>query len=235
MSITDTRVTEYRSSQVGLSRVLALSSLVAAVGFVATLIVAGVIDPGYSQQSEAISALASTESEAAGLMIVGFVLLGAVALASGAALLGTLRGKAGKAAAILVLLSGLLTVACGFARQSCSTLQQSCLDRESADAVSGSHTLHNLMALPLFAFLVAAGFLIASALHRDPRFRHLARRARVAAVATTVSFVWFGSQAFGDNGGLVQRLMVLLAFEVPTVVAVIATIGPRPSSTAELA
>ncbi len=202
------------------ARPLAIGSVVAAAGFAATLVIAGLVDPGYSQSSEGISALASTESHAAPIMIAGFVLLAIVALASGGALLRTLRGPAGRTAGALTVLAGVLTLACGLVRQSCSSLQQTCLDRESSGSVSGAHVAHNMMALPMFASLAAAGILIASTLKRDPRWQHLSRQVRLAAVAGLTVLVWFGSGAYGDNGGLVQRLLVLLAYGIPVAVAI---------------
>jgi hypothetical protein len=201
------------------ARRLADASLTFAAGFVLILVAAGFIDPGYSQRGEAISALASTESEAGGLMVLGFVFLAGTALTSGLALLRSLRGRAGRSAGVLVTLAGLLTLVCGFARQSCSTLQKSCLDRESTGDVTGAHVLHNLTALVLFALLVIAGFLIASALRRDPRWSHLSRRVRLAAALGAASFIWFGSGAYGDDGGVVQRLLVLVAYGLPLAVA----------------
>lgn len=201
------------------ARRLALGSLASGALFVVSLLIAGFLDPGYSQRSEAISALASTESEAGGLMVVGFVFLACVALASGAALLGTVRGRAGRSAGVLVLLAGVLTLVCGFARQDCSTLQQACLDREAAGTVSGAHVVHDLAALPLFLALVVAGFLLASALRRDRGWHHLARPALAAAVVGAALFVWFGSSAYGVDGGLVQRALVAVAYGLPVVVA----------------
>lgn len=157
-------------------RRLALVSAFSATGFILLLILAGLFDPGYSQLSETISALASTESSSAAAMIAGFACLGATAIAAGTALLRSLRGGPARAAAVLVVLAGAATVADGYFRQSCSSLEQQCLDREAAGDVSGAHLLHNLIALPLFTMLVVAGFLLAFAMCRTPRMRHLWRR-----------------------------------------------------------
>lgn len=200
-------------------RQLAHVARAAGLGFVAALLVAGFLDPGYSHLSEGVSALASVESRAAGVMIVGFLLLATTALASGAALWSTLQGKAGRTAAALVIAAGLLTVLDGFARQSCSTLQQACLAREEAGDVSSAHVLHNLSALVLFTFLVVAGFLFAAALRRSDGWRTLARPTRLVAFLTLVLMLWFGSAAFGQLGGLVQRALIVLAYGLPVVLA----------------
>ena len=201
------------------ARVLARVSVGAAVTTGAAIVVAGMVDPGYSPRSEAISALASVESEAASIMIFGFVTMALTALAAGGALLLSLHGKAARAGSVLVVIGGALTLVAGFARQSCSTLQQSCLDRESAGAVSGSHVVHNLVSLVLFVLLVAGGFFLAAGLKRNPAHRHLSHGAHLAAFATLGLMVWFGSAAYGTNGGLVESAFILFAFGTPAFLA----------------
>jgi hypothetical protein len=201
------------------ARTLAVVSAAGAFGFAGVVALAGSLDPGYSHRSEAISALASVESQSAGLMTAGFLSLVVGTVAAGLSLLVMTPGKAGRAAGLLVVLAGAGMVVVTFARQSCSSLQQACLDRESAGTVAGSHVLHNLASLVVFTLLVAAGFVLAAAVRRTPQLRHLSGRARVAAFASLVLMVWFGSGAYGDNGGLVQRAFLLAAFGLPIVVA----------------
>jgi hypothetical membrane protein len=201
------------------TRSAARVAVLAATAAVAAIILAGALDPGYSRRSEAISALASLQSQSAGVMIFGFLCMATALLAAGGVLAATLSGKAARAGAVLVLLAGAATVVVGFARQSCSTLQQACLDRESAGTVSDSHVVHNLVSLVLFVMLVVGGFLLAAGLHRSAAHRHLARRVRLAAVGSLVSMVWFGSGAYGHNGGLVEIVLVLLAYGTPVYVA----------------
>jgi hypothetical protein len=120
---------------------------------------------------------------------------------------------------VLVIIGGVLTLVAGFARQSCSGLQQACLDRESAGTVSGAHVTHNLVSLVLFVLLVAAGFFLAAGLKRNAAHRHLSRGARIAAFATLGLMVWFGSGAYGTNGGWVESAFILLAFGTPAYLA----------------
>jgi hypothetical membrane protein len=211
------------------TRMLARIAAGAGVAALAAIALAGSLDPGYSRVSEAISALASTESVAAPVMVVGFLAMALTLLAAGAALFGALRGKRAKVGASLVLLAGLMTVVVGLARQSCSSLQAECLARESAGAVSASHWVHNLVSLPLFLFLVVAGFLWGAGLRRATGSKHLARTALVVAVVTAVFLVWFGSDAYGSYGGLVERVLVWLAFGWPVYLAVRVT---RPARAA---
>jgi hypothetical protein len=205
-----------------------VTSVVAGIGFVGSVLLAGLLDPAYSQASEAISALASVESRSAGVMTVGFLLLATAAGTAGCALWLTLDGRLGRTGAVLVVVAGAATVVVAFARQSCSTLQQSCLDRERAGTVSDAHVVHNLVALGSFTLLVVAGFLHASAVRRDSRFRSWSLLARSAAVCSLVLMVWFGSGSYGDVGGLVQRVLVLTAYGLPVVLAWRVT-GPVPN------
>lgn len=92
--------------------------------------------------------------------------------------------------------------------------------------MSGAHVLHDLLALVLFTGLVVAGFLLAAALRRTPGLAHLARPVRRVAVGTLVLLVWFGSGAYGGNGGLVQRALVLTAYGPPLLVAHVTTRRP---------
>lgn len=199
---------------------LARLSVRSGIAFAVVLLVAGFVDQGYSHVSEGISALASDESDAAGLMTLGFLFLALTAITAGMALWTRPTGKRGKVASALVIVAGLITAADGFIRQSCSSLQQSCLDRESAGTVSGAHMLHNLSALALFLMLVIAGFLFASALKHSRVHHALATPTRVAACSSLALMVWFGSAAYGDFGGLVQRAFVLVAYGLPVVLAV---------------
>jgi len=202
-----------------IARTLAKVGVGAAVTTAAAIIIAGFADPGYSARSEAISALASVESKSASIMIFGFVTMALTAVSAGAALFLGLKGKAARTGSVFVIIGGLLTLVAGFARQSCSTLQQSCLNRESAGMVSGAHVTHNLISLVLFVLLVSAGFFLAAGLKRNAAHRHLSPRARFAAFATLGLMVWFGSGAYGSNGGLVESAFILLAFGTPAYLA----------------
>lgn len=200
-------------------RVLARIATGAGLAAGSAIVLAGVLDPGYSARSEAVSALASQESASAPLMILGFFSLALALAAAGAALFGQLPGRRPRAGAALVMLSGALTVVVAVARQDCSTLEVACLARESAGTVSAGHLVHNLVSLVLFVLLVVAAFLLTPGLRRSPGSPSLARIALLVAVTDTVFLLWFGSAAFGSSGGLVQRGLVLLTFGWPVFLA----------------
>ena len=93
------------------------------VVFVLAAVVAGLLYPGYDPTREGISALASTPSPSAAVMIGGFLALAAGTTAAGVALWARLRGStAGRTGAVLVLLAGAGMVVAGLARQDCSEL-----------------------------------------------------------------------------------------------------------------
>ena len=187
-------------------------------GSIVAITLAGLLDPGYSSLSEGISALASTESQSAPIMIIGFGLMAVTAVRTGVAVWRALGGKLATAAGILLVLAGAAPRPTAFFRQSCSSLQQVCLQRESAGTVSSEHVLHNLIALPLFLFLVIAGFLLGGAAGRSPALRPYRGWVLVGAISTLTFFVLFGSGAYSDVGGLVQRVLVLSAYGLPVIV-----------------
>jgi hypothetical membrane protein len=207
--------------------VLAHVATGAGVAALAAIALAGFLDPGYSRLGEAISALASQESAAAPVMVAGFVFMAITLLTAGTTLFRVLPGKRAKVGAVLVVLAGLLTVVVGFARQDCSSLQAECLAREAANTVSASHWVHNLVSLPIFVSLVVAGFLWTAGIKRSTGSKSLARVSLVVAAIAAVFFVWFGSSTYGTFGGLVERVLVWLAFGWPAFLAVRVT---RPAT-----
>ena len=145
------------------------------------------------------------ESKSASIMIFGFVTMALDRPVCGAALLLVLKGKAARTGSVLVVIAVARPLVAGFARQSCSTLQQACLDRESAGTVSGAHVTHNLVSLVLFVLLVAGGFFLAPGLKRNAAYRAPgpARPRRRLRRAGLHGLVRLG--AYGNNGGLVER------------------------------
>ena len=200
-------------------RALARASAVALGGFAVAVVVAGLRSPGYSHRSEAISALGAKDAAAPEVMMVGFLLLAVSLLAAGGVLARTIAGKAGRVGALLVCLAGVAAVVTAFAQEDCSDLKAACAARERANTVSGEHVLHNLVGLVLFAALVIALFFLAAGLRRATGRATLARTTQVVAVAALGLMVWFGSDAYGDNGGLVQRALIVVACGWPALLA----------------
>jgi hypothetical membrane protein len=198
---------------------LARISVLAFGGFAAAVLVAGRRTPGYSHRSEAISALGARDAAAPEVMLVGFLLLAAALLSAGVVLARTIAGKAGRVGALLVCLAGVAAVITAFAQEDCSDLKAACAARERAGTVSGEHVLHNLVGLILFTALVIGLFFLAAGLRRATSRSSLARVTQIVALAALGFMVWFGSDAYGDNGGLVQRALILLACGWPALLA----------------
>jgi hypothetical membrane protein len=82
--------------------------------FALSITVAGAFNPDYSHVREGISALATTDSPAAPIMIAGFLALALGTAAAGVALWVRLPvGVAGRIGAVLVVLAGLGMVVVG--------------------------------------------------------------------------------------------------------------------------
>ncbi len=202
-------------------------AVAASAASVIAIALAGFLDPGYSHLREGISALASQESRSAPIMTVGFFAMAATLIAAGVALFAALPGKKARAAAILIMIAGAITAVSGIFPQDCSSQEAACRVRESAETVSGSHVLHNLIAIPLFLFLVVAAFLLAAALRRMPAHRSYARASLLVGVAGLLLMVAFGADLAGDLGGLVQRVFVVLVYGWPVYLATRLTRTPR--------
>jgi hypothetical protein len=187
--------------------------------FVLATVVAGLLYPGYDPTREGISALASTPSPSAAVMIGGFLALAAGTTAAGVALWTRLRGStAGRVGAVLVLLAGAGMIVAGLARQDCSELIGACAAAERSDTLTGHHVLHQLVSLAVFAALILALFVLPRGLRRTPWAR-MAGPTRLAGVAALVVLLALIGGATGDVGGLVQRVFVALAFGWPVLLA----------------
>ena len=129
--------------------------------FALATVVAGLLYPGYDPTREGISALASTPSPSAAVMIAGFLALAAGTISAGVALRSRLRGStAGRVGASLVLLAGAGMVVAGPARQDCSELVGACAAAERSGTLSGHHVVHQLVSLAVFVALVTALFVL---------------------------------------------------------------------------
>jgi hypothetical protein len=111
-------------------------------------------------------------------------------------------------------------VSVAFVRQDCSTAQAGCVLAEESHTLSSSQTLHQVIALGLAAALVMSLYLMASSLRSSSDTTALARTTSRVAVASTIVFVWLGSQAYGGIGGIAEKLEIALLYGWPVVLAV---------------
>ncbi|WP_181782903.1 DUF998 domain-containing protein [Pseudonocardia pini] len=190
--------------------------------FALASVVAGLFSPGYDPLREGISALAAVGMPAAPVMVAGFLALAAGTTAAGVALWQRLpRGIAGRTGAVLVMLCGALMVVVGLARQDCSDFVGACVAAEEAGTISGHHVLHQLVSLAVFTVLAVAPFLLAAGLRRNPARMPLGRWSALAGVVALVAVAALPTVGYGDLAGVVQRLVVLLLFGWPVLVAAV--------------
>jgi hypothetical membrane protein len=197
-----------------------------AVGaFVVDSIVVGLLNPGYNPVREAISALAATNADYAWLMIAGFLVQAVGLVCTGALLWRRVgRGKAGRAAAVLMMLAGPGMAVAGLARQDCSERLSSCVDYGEAPLASTHFWVHQYVSMAMFLGLIVAMFLLARALRRDPGRAHLAAPTRFVAIYCLLTVVAVFIAEIGNTYyGLFQRAFILLVFGWPVVVAVSAS------------
>lgn len=208
---------------------LARAAVAGFAGFAAAIVVGGALYPDYSHSHEFISALAAADAKAAWVMIAGFAILG-LALALAAIMIWRRVGAtaSGTAAAVLVGLSGALTVVVGLARQDCSDVRPSCIDHGDAALASTQYQIHNLVSLLTFLLLIVALFFLARAQRKSQGWAHLAVPTRIAAGFSLIfTLVFVFTSAFEPYSGLAQRVFVTVLFGWPILSAGLA---PRATS-----
>jgi hypothetical protein len=208
--------------------VLAFVSVVSFVAFVVVLVAAGLREPGYSAVSDAIGGLGARNAVDPDLMNAGYVALGVAAVAAGIALLRLLPRKSGTAASVIVIVSGLGAASLATVHQDCSTSSARCVTAGLATDLSIAHTVHRALAVGLALALVASLWLMLVSLSGTVGMETLARLTSWAAIASTVVFIWYGSELYGDIGGAIERLLTLMVFGWPVFLAVVLT-RPRPA------
>jgi hypothetical membrane protein len=184
--------------------------------------VAGAFKPGYSHLREAVSALAATDSPAAPLMITAFLVSAVGMTATGVGIWRRLSvGVAGRVAAGLVVLSGLMMVVAGLARQDCSERLPSCIDHGEAPLGTTHFWVHQYVSLGLFVLLTISMFVMARGLRRSAGWAQLARWSKVAGLFSLlcIAELMVDPPALDPYAGLVQRVFVLVLFGWPVFVA----------------
>jgi len=179
-----------------------LSGLLAAVSFVTTVLVGGLIVPGYSHLADSVSSLTSPGAPYRSGLAVGFVIYNVAVFALGIALP---RVTAHRSHALNV--AGMLLMACGIA----GVLM---IEPFPQDAVESTITMagavHIVLALVSAAALVVATFLTASGFHGDAVFGGLRAVSIAAGVTIAVTgaigsaAVMLASSVFGGIERLTQ-------------------------------
>jgi hypothetical protein len=189
-----------------LARGLAWLALAGQVVFIASWIVAGALEPGYSHLDEGVSALSSRDAEHPWLVGVGLVVEGISLAALGPALLTVLppRRSARVAAAFFMLagaciaLAGVLPIDCSLA------VDEHCRRLSDAGSLSWQHYAHLWLGFPIQLALIVTPFAVVRALWPRP--------AAIALLTGTIPAVLFSIASTGlywiesTPDGLNQRI-----------------------------
>lgn len=191
------------------SRLAALGGVVGPLLFLSIVVVAGLLEPGYSHVGDKISELGGAGASLPLLQNLNFLLLGALVLGFAWAL--TRSGGRPYLGATLVGLFGLLSCI-GGALIPC--------DRDCMGATPVG-LLHNVAGLTGFVAAIVGAFVLARRWRRDPHWRPHVRFTRICAAVAAAGLVWFvATQALDaqSTAGLAQRTFVagLLTWIVAT-------------------
>ena len=188
------------------ARFLVWLALAGQAVFIASWIVAGALEPGYSHLDEGVSLLCAKNAAHPLIVNAGLVVFGLSLAGLGPALLSVLpRRRAASFAAALFVAAGVTIILSGLFRVDCNlTADQHCRDLLRAGALSWHTDLHLWLGLVAQVLLLLTPFAIARALWPGP-IVPLAIGAGVAGlVIALVAFVLFGVGGVPD--GLVQRV-----------------------------
>jgi Protein of unknown function (DUF998) len=197
------------------ARKLAWFALAGQVAFVASWVVAGALEPGYSHADQGVSELGARTAEHPLIVNAGLVVFGLTFVALGVALLGVLPGRAATvlfvAAGVAVIASGLIRLDCGLSDPNCEALWR-------AGKLSWHESGHLWAGLVSRLLLALTPFAIARALWPGP-VASLAAWAGFTGIGIgVVSFFLYGDDSAGD--GLLQRLEFLVLHVWVLIVAV---------------
>jgi len=162
---------------------------------------------GYSVRDEHISGLAAPDADHPGVMITGFLVLGAGTIAAGSALEDALGGwqRAGWGPR-LIQVSGMAALVAGVLRRDRMLLGLP----EGVEHQSWHNDGHDLAAGVVYICLVAAPIALAVRFRDDPVWGPLITPALTASAATLGTLALFASQRIVQWNGVVQRAMVSL-------------------------
>src|SRR4051812_2341859 len=205
------------------ARKLAWFALAGQVLFVASWVVAGALEPGYSHADQGVSELGARTAEHPLIVNVGLVVFGLTFVALGVALLAVLPSRLAAAlfvgAGIAAILSGLIRLDCGISDPHCEALWR-----------AGKLSWHE--SGPLWAGLVSRGllgltpFALARALFPRPGAPPAGGGGGAGVGLRVLAFVLSGDDSAGD--GLLQRCEFVVLHVWVLIVAVGILYALRP-------
>jgi hypothetical protein len=199
----------------GVARKLAWGALAGQVVFIASWVVAGALEPGYSHVDQGVSELGARGAEHPLIVNTGLVVFGLTFVALGAALLAVLPSRL---AAALFVVAGVAVIASGVIRLDCGLSDAHCEALWRAGALSWHEGGHLWAGLISRVLLALTPFALARALFPGPA-APLAFGAGVAGLAIGLAtFFLYGDDSAGD--GLIQRFEFLVLHLWVLIVAV---------------
>jgi hypothetical protein len=220
-----------------LARSLAWTALAGQLVFVASWVVAGALEPGFSHVEQGVSELGASDAANAWIVNAGIVVLGLSIAGLAPGVLAVLaRRRATWVAASLFAVAGVLLALGGVFQLDCGLSQDRCLDSWRAGELSWQHDAHLWVGLGFDLALVLTPFALARSLWPRPSGL-LALSAGVDGVVILVAFQAFAaSDAAG--GGIVQRVGLAVVHLWVLIVAVgilhSTRTEPKPSELAPL-
>ena len=185
-------------------RGLAWFALVGQAVFVASWIVAGALDPGYSHVDSGVSVLGADDAEHPWIVNGGFVVLGLSIAALGPALLGVLpRRRASRVAAGLFALSGAAFVAIAAFPVDCDLGAAACEARFEDGDLSWQTTAHLWTEVVFDIAFIGTAFALARVLWPGPLAAAALACGLFGFAFVGVSFALY--EVADGGGGIVQR------------------------------
>src|SRR4051794_11509151 len=170
------------------------------VVFVASWVVAGALEPGYSHADQGVSELGARTAEHPLIVNAGLVVFGLTFVALGVALLAVLPARL---AAALFVAGGIAVIASGLIRLDCGLSDPHCEALWRAGKLSWHESGHLWAGLVSRLLLALTPFALARALYPGP-IAPLAAGAGLTGIAIgVITFFLYGDDSAGD--GLIQR------------------------------
>ena len=187
-------------------RGLAWAALAGQVAFVASWIVAGALEPGYSHLREGVSALGAKDALHPWIVNTGIVVLGASVAALGMGVARVLPRRPARAVAPLLFVgAGACIALCGVFQTDCSFASHHCRDLWDAGRLSGRTDAHVWLSLVSEVLFALTPFALARALWPSPAGA-ASLWAGCNGIAIFVLAFFLEGSGSGPAGGLVQRL-----------------------------
>jgi hypothetical protein len=199
-------------SRAPLIRRLAIASIAGQLTWLAIVVVAGLIEPGYSEARDAVSVLGARNAAHPWLFDTGVAIWGASFIAAAAALLlDAPRGWRGRLGPALVAFTGLAQILAGFPFPAdCRwSIDSWCRAREEAGLVSWQHVAHGWAYFLGSIAILLSVFAIAWRFHDDSRWGRadlLALGSGLLGLAIFAGLFFATGNEVHGHYGLVQRL-----------------------------